>query len=83
MHRRVISSTYILGKEECKITVGAMSNLGSLAADYATSSSDEDDSNNLKQKGSSVQGAYVKELNKFEISLNSAKRLKVRRFLLM
>ena len=37
-----------------------MTNLGSLAADYATSSSDEDSANNMKQKGSTIPGAYVK-----------------------
>ena len=40
-----------LGKKECKETTRALSNLGSLAADYATSSSDENNVNNMEQKG--------------------------------
>lgn len=57
----MLFSPHVIGKEECKVTVGAMTNLGSLAADYATSSSDEDDANNMKQKGSTIPGAYAKK----------------------
>ena len=45
-------STYILGKNiENKEITGTLLNLGSLAADYATSSSDDDVGDTEKQKG--------------------------------
>ena len=49
-------SVYILGKgTECEETTETLLNLGSLAADYATSSSDEDDGKIMEHKGSAIQ----------------------------
>lgn len=49
-------SVYILGKgAECEETAETLLNLGSLAADYATSSSDEDGGKIMEHKGSAIQ----------------------------